>query len=322
MILIHAEQTGGTLRKSAFELVTAARQLAGELDSQLIAVVLGAGATAAAEELASLGLNVLASEAGGADSSHEATVTALQQAAASTDANVILLSAGHSGLAAGPRLAIRLDAPLLEDVTALRVEDGKVIGRRFSFLARVTETVRADTLPVVISVKLNAFPTAETEGEGGSVTSLDVQLQPDDGRVTVSERKSAAGGSVPLDEATIIVAGGRGAGSAEAFAALVEPLAAELGAGVGATRAVVDAGWRPFAEQIGQTGRTVAPELYIALGISGAVQHLSGMNRSKVIVAINRDADAPIFRISDYGIVGDASQLAPELLAALKKLPG
>jgi electron transfer flavoprotein alpha subunit len=321
MILIHAEHSSGTLRKAALELVSAARQLAAELDTQVTAAVFGAGAGTAAAELAAFVPDVLVSEAAEFDSSPEALVTALQQLALSTDASVILLSAGHAGLAAAPRLAVRLDAPLLEDVTSLGVQDGKVIATRFSYLARVTESVRAESLPVVISVKPNAFPAAAPEG-AGTVGTASIAFRPGDTRVSVSDRQGAKGGSVSLDEATVIVAGGRGVGSAEGFAGLVEPLAELLGAGVGATRAVVDAGWRPFAEQIGQTGRTVSPELYFALGISGAVQHLSGMNRSKVIVAINRDADAPIFRISDYGIVGDASQIIPELLEAVRRTRG
>src|SRR5690606_26199368 len=143
-----------------------------------------------------------------------------------------------------------------------------------------------------------------------------------DTRVTVGERSAAAGGRVKLEEAKAVVAGGRGLGSAEAFDQLVEPLADALGAGIAATRAVVAAGGRPYPQQGGQPGQSVAPDLYLALGISGAVQHLSGMNRSKVIVAVNKDADAPIFKIVDYGIVGDVAQVAPAIAAALEESQG
>ena len=138
-------------------------------------------------------------------------------------------------------------------------------------------------------------------------------------RLKVTSKTAERSARVGLTEADIVVSGGRGVGSAEGFTQYVEALADQLGAAVGATRAIVDAGWRPYSEQVGQTGKTVQPKLYIAIGISGAVQHLSGMNKSKVIVAINRDAEAPIFKIADYGIVGDVPQLVPAILAELKK---
>src|SRR5690606_6010307 len=173
--------------------------------------------------------------------------------------------------------------------------------------------------PVVITVKPNALPAAEPGTAEGAVRAASFDAESVPQRVTVGERSAAKGGRLALDEAEVVVAGGRGLGSQERFAQIVEPLADALGAGVGSTRAVVDAGWRPYAEQVGQTGKTVAPELYIALGISGAVQHLSGMNRSKVIVAVNKDADAPIFKVADYGIVADVKQVGPALLEAVKE---
>ena len=138
-------------------------------------------------------------------------------------------------------------------------------------------------------------------------------------RLQVTGKTTEKSSRISLSEAEIVVSGGRGVGSAEGFTQYVEGLADRLGAAVGATRAIVDAGWRPYSEQVGQTGKTVQPKVYIAIGISGAVQHLSGMNKSKVIVAINRDAEAPIFKIADYGIVGDVNQLVPAILEELKK---
>jgi electron transfer flavoprotein alpha subunit len=214
-------------------------------------------------------------------------------------------------------VALRLGAPLLEDVIYLGVEGEHVIGKRYSYLSRVTETVRAESLPAVVSIKPNTFPAASA-GEGGLVEMLKVPLGERDTRVKVGEKSKAATGRVALEEAAVVVVGGRGVGNAEGFAKLLEPLADVLSAGIGSTRAVVDAGWRPHAEQIGQTGKTVAPNLYLGLGVSGAVQHLSGMNRAKVVVAINKDAEAPIFKVADYGIVGDLHAVVPPLIEALK----
>ena len=137
--------------------------------------------------------------------------------------------------------------------------------------------------------------------------------------MTTFDERAETSASVSLDDAEIVVAGGRGVGSADNFGALVLPLAEALGAAVGATRAVVDAGWRPYAEQVGQTGKTVQPKVYVAVGISGATQHLSGMNKSKLIIVINKDADAPIFKIADYGLVGDVSAIVPALLEHIRK---
>jgi electron transfer flavoprotein alpha subunit len=148
---------------------------------------------------------------------------------------------------------------------------------------------------------------------------FDVDLNLPSRRLQVTGKTAEKSSRISLSEAEIVVSGGRGVGSAEGFTQYVEGLADRLGAAVGATRAIVDAGWRPYSEQVGQTGKTVQPKVYVAIGISGAVQHLSGMNKSKVIVAINRDAEAPIFKIADYGIVGDVNQLVPAIIEALKK---
>lgn len=316
MVLLVAEQKGGKLRKSAPELVSAATRLASGLSTEVAGLVLGAETGAAAQELARYLPNVYAvSNEALADFRAEAWATAVTQVAKEKGADVVMLAASRSGLSYSPRLAVRLGAALLEDVTWLEANAGEVTAKRYSYLSRVLETVQAE-LPVVISVKPNVFPAAAPE-TSGSVTELSVELSDKDQRVKVGAKAAAAAGRVALEEADIIVTGGRGTGSAEGFSALVEPLATALAAGIGATRAVVDAGWRPYAEQVGQTGKTVAPNLYIALGVSGAVQHLSGMNRAKVIVAVNRDAEAPIFKITDYGIVGDVNAVAPALTEAV-----
>lgn len=322
MILVVAEHKDGKLRKSALELVSAAKELAGGLGSEVAGLVVGGDVGTVAENFAKYVAKVYTvSDSTLNEFRAEPWTTVVTQVAQDKGAQAVLVAASRSGLSYSPRVAMRLDAPLLEDVTKLDVQDGKVVAKRLTYLSRVTETVRAESLPVVVSVKPNVYPVAE-EGAGGSVEAVQVNLNDTDARVNVGEKRKAATGRVALDEAAIVVTGGRGVGSPEGFTELVESLADTLGAGVGSTRAVVDAGWRPYAEQVGQTGKTVAPSLYIALGVSGAVQHLSGMNRSKVIVAINKDGDAPIFKVADYGIVADVNKVVPELrqaLAAIKE---
>jgi electron transfer flavoprotein alpha subunit len=247
----------------------------------------------------------------------ESYTTVVCHVAKEKGARAVLISASRAGLSYSPRVALRLGTPLLEDVIYLEVEGEHVIAKRYSYLSRVTETVRAESMPVVVSVRPNTFPTASA-GERGQVETLKVPLGERDTRVKVGEKSKAASGRVALEEAAVVVAGGRGVGSAEGFTRLLEPLADVLSAGIGATRAVVEAGWRPHAEQIGQTGKTIAPSLYLGLGVSGAVQHLSGINRAKVVVAINKDSDAPIFKVADYGIVGDLQAVVPPLIAAFK----
>ena len=317
MNLIVTFPKGGRLPKNALELVSAARALGGPVQ----AAVLGAEPRAAAEELAKYvdAVHVVAAPELEPFRS-EPTTTAVAALVGQVGATTVLAAASRAGLSFTPRLAVRLGGALLEDVIALAPADGGVEAKRYSYLSRVTETVRSSGTPVIVSVKPNVFAPADAAASAGSVNDVAVTFQDGDERVRVGERSAAKGGRVALDEAKVVVAGGRGVGSEQGFADLVEPLADALNAGIGATRAVVDAGWRPYGEQVGQTGKTVAPDLYIALGISGAVQHLSGMNRSKVIVAVNKDADAPIFKIVDYGIVGDVQQVVPALRAALEEI--
>ncbi|MEX2542836.1 MAG: electron transfer flavoprotein subunit alpha/FixB family protein [Trueperaceae bacterium] len=322
MILIVAEHSNGKLRKSALELAQAGRELARELDVEPVGLILGSGVQECASELARYLPRVrVVDDPALADIRADTWTTAITELAKDLPARVVFLSASRTGLSVGPRVAVRLGAPLLEDVTSLEVDGDSLAATRLAYLARVTERVRAGSLPAVVSVKPNvyALPAAS---ETGSVEAAEISFGERDLRVTVGEKRKPAGGSVALEEASVVVSGGRGLGGAEGFATLVEPLAGLLGAGIAATRAVVDAGWRPYAEQVGQTGKTVAPELYLALGVSGAVQHLSGMNRSKVVVAINKDGDAPIFKAADYGIVGDVHKIVPELTEALREGKG
>lgn len=320
MVLFVAEHSNGSLRKSALELATAAKDLASQLGGDAVGVLLGNDLGSLAQDLANYVTKVIAVEDPAlAEVRAEPYTTAVTTLAQDLGAKAVLVSASRSGLSYSPRVAVRMDVPLLEDVTSLEVQDGQVVATRFSYLSRVTETVKALATPVVISVKPNIFPVAE-EGAEGAVETTSVTIAEQDGRVKIGEKAAAKQGRVALEEASIIVTGGRGVGGPEGFDTMVEPLADTLNAGVGATRAVVDAGWRPYAEQVGQTGKTVAPDVYLALGVSGAVQHLSGMNRSKLIVAVNKDPDAPIFKVADYGIVGDVNNVVPAFKEAVQSL--
>jgi electron transfer flavoprotein alpha subunit len=216
-----------------------------------------------------------------------------------------------------PRLATRLNCALTSDCTGFTVEGGKVSITRPVYGGRAVSVYRPEKLPLVATLRQNAFAPAATTSSSAVVEALSVT--PVASKVKVVEVTKAQSNKVELTEAPIVVTGGRGMQGPENFH-LVEALAGVLGGAAGATRAVVDAGWRPYAEQVGQTGKTVSPSLYIAVGVSGAMQHLVGMKTSKVIVAINKDPEAPIFKVADYGIVGDALKLLPLLTEEVKKL--
>lgn len=214
-------------------------------------------------------------------------------------------------------MAVKLDAPLIEDVISLEDVGGALEAEHYTFLARVTERVQVSAPVVVVTIKPGSFMPAAANATAGE--QYDAELELPSRRFNVTGRMTEKSERVALADADIVVAGGRGVGSPEGFTELVEALADKLGGAVGATRAVVDAGWRPYSEQVGQTGKTVQPKAYIAIGISGAVQHISGMGKSKLIVAINKDADAPIFKEVDYGVVGDVKELVPAILRELSK---
>lgn len=315
MILIVAEHDGQRLRKSAFELMSAARATGRE--GPLTLLVLGSGVSAVADEAAGIAEQVLVGDLPELGVyTPEVWAAAAAQIALEGEAHTVFVAGSRSGREYSPRVAVKLDAPLLEDVSSLSGEGGALRAQRGSYLARVTETLTADAPVVVVSVKPGSFSPAAPSGERGE--QYDVELSLPTPRVEVTGKRSEKTGRVPLTEAEVVVTGGRGLGSAERFSELVEGLADTLRAGVGATRAVVDAGWRPYAEQIGQTGKTVQPNVYLALGTSGAVQHLSGMNKSRFVVAVNKDADAPIFKVADFGVVGDVSEVVPALMQVLK----
>jgi len=317
-VLAVTEQRDGLLRKMSHEVVWAARQLADAMGGTVDALVLGApGVDAAGAKLGEAGADrVLVAE----DSSfvryspcgYAGTAAAVVKAGGY---GAVLVSATAAGKDLAPRIAARLDAPLATDVTGLSFADGKVTATRPVYAGRAIQQLRFDAPTAVASVRPNTFAPGNA-GKAGAISKVPAVA---DARVVVREVKAAEQGKLDVAEASVVVSGGRGLKGPEHFA-LLENLARALGsAAVGASRAVVDAGWRPHAEQVGQTGKTVSPQLYVAVGISGAIQHLAGMRTAKVIVAINKDKEAPIFQVADYGIVGDLFEIVPRLTEEVAK---
>jgi electron transfer flavoprotein alpha subunit len=314
VILVVCEFEGGKLRKSALELLGAAQSLGGDIT----AVVMGEGADAVAGEAARYaGQTLIAQDALLTPYTARNHAQAIADLAQQAEASVVLIAGSRAGREVAPRVAVRLDAPYVEDAISLERIEGGLRVRHYAFLARVTETLEATGAVVVATVKPNTQGVATPGASSGEVYEVELELTPDPLKVTGRTQEKSS--RVALSEATLVVTGGRGLGSPENFK-MVEDLADVLGAGVGATRAAVDAGWRPYAEQVGQTGKTVQPSAYFAIGVSGAVQHLSGMGKSKYIVAVNKDAEAPIMKVADYAIVGDLHAVMPALIEASKRL--
>ncbi len=309
MVLVVLDHDGNRLRKASLEALTRARALGEALGAEVVGVLL-AEEKAPVEEARRYVGRLYAATLG----PYTAERWAAGVLAAASQAQVVVAPSGRQSRAYLGRVAYALGAGLLEDTLESWAEGGMVYATRYAYLNRVTQRLKAP-LPVVLTVKPNTAPPAEPLGEG-QVEALAV---PEVATAEILERLGEERKGVSLTEAQVVVTGGRGLGHAEAFQK-VEELAALLGGAVGATRAVVDAGWRPYAEQVGQTGKTVQPNLYIALGVSGAVQHLAGMNKSKYILAVNKDPEAPIFKHADYGIVGDVHQVLPALIEAVKRL--
>ncbi len=315
MIVVVAEHSAGKLSKSTYEMTQAARDLGRE--GPVTLVVLGSDVSAIAAEAALLADQVLVADLPVlAEYDAELWASAIAQIATEGEAHTVLIGGSRSGREFSPRVAVKLDAPLIEDAISLQDVNGALEAEHYTFLARVTERVSAEGSVIVVTIKPGAFSPATPNAEAAE--QYDVELNLPQRRLAVTGRTTEKTERVSLADADIVVAGGRGVGSPEGFATCVEALADQLGAAVGATRAVVDSGWRPYTEQVGQTGKTVQPKVYFAIGISGAVQHLSGMGKSKLIVAINKDAEAPIFKETDYGVVGDVKEIVPALIRELK----
>jgi electron transfer flavoprotein alpha subunit len=321
-ILVFAEQRDNVFKKSAFEVVRAARDLADKTGGEAIGVAIGNGIASQAGKLGLYGagsVKVVEHPNLGLYSA-SAYAKVISEVSAKTGASVVFLSATSMGKDLGPRVAVRLDAGLAADCTSLEVQNEELVATRPVYAGKAFTSVNIKSAAKVFTLRPNVFSAGTGGGAEAPVEKMNITLSDADFKERVTEVTKSAG-KLDVAEADIIVSGGRGMKGPEHFH-LIEELAGALGGAVGASRAVVDAGWRPHSEQVGQTGKTVSPSLYVAVGISGAIQHLAGMSSSKYIVAINKDKDAPIFQVADYGIVGDAFEVLPALTAEVKKLLG
>jgi electron transfer flavoprotein alpha subunit len=321
-VLVFAERRDGAIRRPTLEAVSTARRLAG--DGRVDVLAVGPGASGIAEQVGAHGADrLLAAEAAHLELyAPEAYAATLAEAARSADATVVLLPATILGRDLAPRAAARLETGLLSEVVELEHDDVRGLrGRRPVYSGKALAWAAIPKArPAFATLRPNVFPVREMEGgKSAEVVAFEAALGEDQLRVRTVSVEKAAEQELDVTEANVVVAGGRGLKEAEGFSVIRE-LASVLGAAVGASRAVVDAGWISHGNQVGQTGKVVSPNLYIACGISGAIQHLAGMSSSKVIVAINKDPEAPIFNVADYGIVGDLFEIVPKLTEEIRKL--
>ena len=324
-IFVWIEQFKGQPAAVSWEAVGTARRLADELGGSVTACVFGEqGLEALAQEAISYGADtvLLAEDATLADFRVEPQAALLAETVREAEPAVVLIGATFRGRELGPALAVELDTGCIADCTALEFEDGQLVAMRPIYAGKLlSKCTIPERRPQIFTTRVRAFPKPEPDpARSGQVVRVEPVLAEDDIPSKVAGFKETEGG-VSLADAGIIVSGGRGVGGPEGFEPVRE-LARVLGGALGASRAAVDAGWIPYEHQVGQTGKTVSPDLYIAAGISGAIQHQAGMRTSKVIVAINKDPEAPIFKLAHYGIVGDLFKVVPALTAAFKEKLG
>jgi electron transfer flavoprotein alpha subunit len=316
-ILAILEQREGKLKKVSFEVASLAAKLSKDFDQQVEAVIVGADVNQL-EEVGKYGIEnvTLLKHTQLQDYSSSAYSEAITNYAKEIDAKIILIGNTALGNDLAPRLAVKLNGGCIVDCTLLQSEDNNLIATKPIYAGKANAKLKLNSDVKIFSIRPNIFKAQTVDGTTANVKIKDI-TEPNLKTKVISYKKSE--GKLDVAEADIIVSGGRGMKAPENFK-LIEDLAEALGAAVGASRAVVDAGWRPHREQVGQTGKTVSPTLYIACGISGAIQHLAGMSSSKYIVAINKDKDAPIFSVADYGITGDVFEILPVLTEEVKKI--
>ena len=325
-VLAFAELKDGRPAGAAREAVSVAARLAADLGGNAHVLALGArGSGTALGELGALGAaKVFCGEHDALDDYHpEGFAPVVASRIEEGGYAAVVFTATSVGRDLAPRVAARLGVPLASDVTDAAAADGAVSVVRPVYSGKAFARLRMVRTPAILSIRPNVFPAEERSGGAADVETFTPSVDPSTWKVRVLERKAGGEGALDVTEASIVVSGGRGMKDPEHWH-LLEALRDAIGptATLGASRAVVDAGWRPHGEQVGQTGKTVAPQLYFAIGISGAIQHLAGMRTAKTIVAVNKDPDAPIFNVADYGIVGDLFEVVPRLTEEIGKLRG
>jgi electron transfer flavoprotein alpha subunit len=320
-VLVIAETKESKIKKTSFELLSQAQNLGAD---DITALLIGEGVSDLAAELGHYGATkvLVADHALLHHYTTEGYAHVVKQAIDSIQPELVLFAASTNGKDLAPRLSARLDAGLVSDALELSHDGSKFVAVRPMFAGKAMAKVSVASSPALVSMRPNVVSVKPADSSrSAEVSALDLSLTDADIRAKVVAVEAAGGDKIDVAEADIVVSGGRGLKAPENFK-LVEDLAEVLGAGVGASRAVVDAGWRPHSEQVGQTGKTVSPTLYVACAISGAMQHLAGMSSSKNIIAINTDAEAPIFKVASYGMVADVFDVLPELTEKLKAAKG
>ena len=319
-VWIVAEHRNGALRNVSFEIASVARKLADELGEEVNAVLVGSGVEGLAPELGKYGVDKIyvADDAMFADYTTDAYSAAVAKVVKENDASILFLASSVQGKDLSSRLVGTLATGMASDCTDVKIVDGKLLAIRPMYAGKCFGEIAIESYPQMASLRPKVFAAVEN-AKAGEVVKFDAGISADALKTKVLETQKDQSGKVDLTEADIIVSGGRGMKGPDEYK-IIEELADLLGAAVGASRAAVDAGWRPQSDQVGQTGKVVSPNLYVACGISGAIQHLAGMSSSKYIVAINKDAEAPIFARADYGIVDDLFKIVPEVTAEAKKI--
>jgi electron transfer flavoprotein alpha subunit len=321
-ILVYAlHDDEGNFNKNSLGAISEAARLAGELGTEAAALVVGEVADDACAGLGSYGAKKVFRASSVPEGLAQPVVDAMAKVIADEGYDYALFGGGLLGFEIGAGLTARLNAGVTMEVTEVKVQDGKLVAVRPILQDSAVVDVGYVGEPGIIIGRLNAFDVRENGDGAAEVENVDVELSEWSSRARMVQRGEQRGADVNIEDADVLVGGGRGLGEADNFK-IAEELASSLGGAVAATRAVVDAGWYPYAAQIGQTGKTVAPKLYLAVGISGAIQHKVGMQNSENILAINKDQNAPIFEFCDLGVVGDLHKIVPKLTEAIKAKKG